>query len=99
MQQKKKAIDDDLEIQISKETIKWRQILFRILDCIKFLASQKLALRGHFEALSNAPEVNVGNFLSLLKLLGKYDLILQQHLQHAVDNRRCISYLSPQIQN
>ena len=38
------VIDVELQSQIEKEKQKWRDILTRILHCIKFLATQNLAL-------------------------------------------------------
>ena len=71
-----KRIDSELEAQIESEKQHWRNILNRILSCIKVLASQNMALRGHKEKLSTADEgANIGNFLSLMKLLAEYDLL------------------------
>ena len=61
---------------IDKENKKWKEILTRILDIIRFLAKQKLAFRGHRESVHhediNSPK-NKGNFLELVDLLAKYD--------------------------
>jgi hypothetical protein len=46
-------------------------------DIIRFLAKQKLALRGHRE---NDTRANRGNFLELVHLLAKYDPVLREHL-------------------
>ena len=56
-----------------------RDLLERIIDAIFLLGRQGLALRGHDEKLSAA--VNNGNFLELLKLLGKYDSKVGEHLR------------------
>ena len=59
-----------------------------------------MAISGHREKLSTANEgANIGNFLALLKLLAKYDLLTANHLQHAKKNPGPVSYLSPDIQN
>ena len=42
-----KGIDSELEAQIESEKQYWRNILKRILSCIKVLASQNIALCGH----------------------------------------------------
>ncbi len=68
-------------------------------DCIKYLVSQNLALRGHEESLSLDEHINSGNFLSVIKLVAKYDTVLEKHLQNAQENPRSVSYLSPKIQN
>lgn len=93
------GIDAELEAQIQTEKQRWRDVLKRILSCIKFLASQNLALRGHTENLAVDDVCNVGNFLGLLKLVAQYDPLLSNHLEHARQYSGSISYLSPQIQN
>ena len=47
----KTGIDVQVQAQIQLEKQRWRDILKRILTCIKFLVSQNLALRGHEEHL------------------------------------------------
>lgn len=93
------TVDAALEVEIQTEVARWRDILKRILSCIKFLATQNLALRGHMENLRVEENKNVGNFLSLLQLLAQYDPVLRSHLEHAQKNTRLVSYLSPDIQN
>ena len=93
-----KRIDSELEAQIESEKQHWRNIFKRILSCIKVLASQNMALRGHREKLSTADKgANIGNFLAFLKLLAEYDLLTANHLQHAKENPGSVSYLSPDI--
>ncbi|KAI8793781.1 zinc finger MYM-type protein 1 [Biomphalaria glabrata] len=64
-------IDMEVEKQIQNEKQKWREVLKRILACIKFLASQNLALRGHCESLAedDIECYNIGNFLATMKLM------------------------------
>ena len=69
------------------------QVLSHLLDIIKLLAKQNLAVRGHNES---ADSLNRGNFLELVHHQAKYDPILQQHLQKSGKNA---TYLSPDIQN
>jgi hypothetical protein len=92
------GIDVHVQSQINLEKQRWRDILQRILTCIKFLVWQNLALRGHEENLSHENK-NIGNFLSLIKLIAQYDPLLAKHLQHAQENPGSVSYLSPEIQN
>ncbi len=94
-----KGIDAGIEVQIQSEKQRWRDVLKRVLTCIKFLASQNLALRGHEENLNDDNTLNVGNFLALLKVIAQYDPLLANHLQRAQENPRSVSYLSPEIQN
>ena len=70
-----------------------RELLERILDIIFFLAKQKLAFRGRRE---NESAINKGNFLELISLLAKYDVVLQHHVKDAKRNQK---YYSPEIQN
>lgn len=44
-------------------------------------------------------DANTGNFLELIKLLSRYDSVLQQHLEMIQTHPAEISYLSPKIQN
>ena len=45
------TIDKIEQDEIKSETKKWREILTRLLDIIRFLAKQNLAFRGHREEL------------------------------------------------
>ena len=78
---KNKGIDDDEERLVMVECQRWRNVLDRILNCIKYLAEQNLALRGHEEGVNFSCEKNSGNFLELLKLLAKYDSVIDHHTQ------------------
>jgi len=51
--------------------------LRRILDCIKYLISQNLALRGHEESVSLDVHNNDGNILSVIKLVAQNDTLLE----------------------
>jgi len=90
------GVDEVLERQIQDEKQRWREILKRIIDVIKHLASQNLALRGHVETLdSDRP----GHFLATLKLVSSYDTVMARHLRNVRDNPGSVSYLSHDIQN
>ena len=54
-----------------------RHYLKTILEILLFCSHQELALRGHREGNDSS---NRGNFLELLQLIGKYDLVVQQRL-------------------
>ena len=90
------GVDKFLENQIQDEKQRWREILKRIIDVIKLLSSQNLALRGHVEHLDSK---NPGNFLATLKFLSSYDAVMAHHLKNAKENPRSVSYLSHDIQN
>ena len=90
------GVDDVLCSQIEAEKDRWREVLKRVLEVIKLLSTQNLALRGHVETLDVA---NPGNFLAVLKLLSKYDPVMANHFAFVRQNPRCVSYLSHDIQN
>lgn len=92
------TIDGNQQVAVANEVKKWKLVLSRILDIIKFLAKQNLALRGHREEFDC--RTNRGNFLELVELLAKYDAVLSEHLTKIRSGQRCtVTYLSPQIQN
>lgn len=99
------TIDKKEQEQINCEIKKWRGILSRLLDIIRFLAKQNLALRGHREGYHDADDEqdstqNRGNFLELVDLLAKYDPVLREHtLRIKLGKKFETSYLSPTIQN
>lgn len=94
------TIDDKEQQVVQMEAKKWKEVLIRILDIIRFLAKQNMPLRGHRENVHsvNSPE-NEGNFLELVHLLAKYDPVLREHMAKAELGKRQILYLSPKIQN
>ena len=83
-------IDEVLAKQIENEREIFKAELKRVLDAIKFLTSQNLALSGMDENLvtSDYP----GNFLSLLKLLLTYDSVIVNQLEKEATNPRSISH-------
>ncbi|XP_053101872.1 uncharacterized protein LOC128323177 [Hemicordylus capensis] len=93
-------IDAELRSQIEKEKQRWREILTRILNCIKYLATQNLALQGHRESLQlDKDDSNVGNFLGLVKLMATCDPVMKEYLTHVESHPGSTSYLSPAVQN
>lgn len=94
------TIDCEVQKQIDLEIKKWKGILQRILDGILFLAKQNLPLRGHNEHLNQTEgPSNTGNFLELMKFLGKYDPVMSEHFAACKLQEGSVSYLSPTIQN
>jgi len=96
------TIDKREQNILENETKTWREILFRLLDIIRFLAKQNLAFRGHREEIRSNTESteNKGNFLELVDLLAKYDPVLREHvLRIKIGKKYSTSYLSPTIQN
>jgi len=87
------GVDFELQKHIQQNKQKWRDVLTRLLDCVKYLASQNLALRGHDESLRQTDSHNPGNFLALL------DPVLNSHMTYVRANPHSTSYLSPSVQN
>lgn len=70
-------IDQELIEQIENETKYWKEVLIRVIETIKFLASRGLALRGSNEKIY---EQNNGNFLGALQLVARFDPFLANHI-------------------
>lgn len=91
----KDCIDSKMIEQHKNEQRYWIQILHRICDVIKFLASRGLAFRGenqHFGSFKN------GNYLGILELLSLYDPVLKQHIEtYGNKGKGVTSYLSANI--
>lgn len=91
------TLDKDFQRVLKNEKQKWREILLRIVHCIKYLALQNQALRGHRESLTDP--ANAGNFLELIKLISVFDLFMKGHLESITASPDSIGYLSHQVQN
>ena len=87
-------IDREHQKTIEKETSQityWRQVLHRIINIILTQATMSLAFRGHRDCVGN-DSCYEGNFLALVAMQARFDLILQDLL--------CTpKYLNLQIQN
>ncbi|XP_039302821.1 zinc finger MYM-type protein 1-like [Solenopsis invicta] len=69
---KGKILDSELEAQIASEKQRWRDVLDRLLACIKYFATQNLPLRGHSESLSHDDgfiELHAKNAASIEKVI------------------------------
>lgn len=89
------GVDSQIQSQIHEETTRWREILRRIIEVVKFLASRNLAFQGSSEKLRTPGN---GNFLGSLELVAKFDPVLQGHLDYASGPQRNAHYLSHQSQ-
>lgn len=74
----KRGIDAALQHSIKQEEEKWRKILTAIVDLILFLAKNHLPFRGSH---STVDYDDCGLFLSTLKLVGRYNTEVKQHLE------------------
>jgi len=63
-----------------------RQILKHLIDIVLFIGQQGIPYRGKHEAAHSLTDnsLNHGNFLELVKLVAKYDSILEQHVDKSV---------------
>ncbi|XP_069582652.1 zinc finger MYM-type protein 1-like [Ranitomeya imitator] len=100
------TIDKKVQEEVENNVKKWREILARLLDIIRFLAKQNLALRGHREVIHHETDYEPestgkkGNFLELVHLLAKYDPVLREHILRIKFGKKfATSYFSPTIQN
>ncbi len=77
------------ESQIEKlksETMMRRHIVCMVIRAVKFLGKQGLALRGDksesaYNLFDSEANLNLGNFLELIKLLSESDSVLKCHLE------------------
>ncbi|XP_053147367.1 uncharacterized protein LOC128343036 [Hemicordylus capensis] len=93
-------IEVELRSQIEKEKQRWRDILTRILSCIKYLATENLALQGYGESLQlDKDDSSVEDFLGLVKVMATYDPVLKEHLTYVESHPGSPSYLSLAVQN
>ena len=82
---------------MDKEKNKWRKILHRGVEVIKFLCKQNLSLRDHREDSNSR---NQENFLETLKLLAKYNAVIKEHLSVIqLSSKAMTTYFLQTIQN
>lgn len=65
-------VDKGLQTHKNKFVAENREIVLAVFRTVLYLAKQNLAYRGHDEKIKSS---NRGNFLELIHLLGKYNLI------------------------
>ena len=95
------GIDCQVRQEIASEITTWREILRRVIDVVLFLGERGLAFRGSSQRIGCPHN---GNFLGFLEVLGKYDPLLQVHLNKVCEaqkqgNRLAVHYLSSDSQN
>ncbi|CAH2315264.1 zinc finger MYM-type 1-like [Pelobates cultripes] len=89
-------LDESKKVYLSKkeeERCKNRNLMKRLIDIVRCLGTGGRPFRGHNE---KADSHERGLFLNIVKLLEKYDPVMQRHLQESPRNA---TYLSNRIQN
>ncbi|XP_047326811.1 zinc finger MYM-type protein 5-like [Impatiens glandulifera] len=76
--QKKKTIDESVQVAINKEREQWKQVLKRIIAVVQRIAKNNLALRRDCE---NLYAENNGIFLQLIEMIVEFDPIMEKHLR------------------
>ena len=76
----------------------WRDVLTRLLSCIKYLAEHDIAIRGTGGHEYLGDQKN-GSFLSLVELVAIYDVVLAEHLNRIKLRKNSDHYLGKNIQN
>lgn len=70
-------IDYSLIKQLDTEIVYWRNVLKRVVETIKSLASRGLPFRGHDSCFGS---VHNGNYLMSIEVIAKFDLFLIDHI-------------------
>jgi hypothetical protein len=74
-------------ISKEKEAVKIRRLLLqRVIDIVKLIGKRGLSYRGVHESANTLDNdlLDHGNFLEILLLLSKYDLVLRNHLDQII---------------
>ncbi|XP_065642806.1 52 kDa repressor of the inhibitor of the protein kinase-like [Hydra vulgaris] len=90
------TVDTLNEKLIRQETKRWNQVFERLVASVQFLAERNLAFRGSEEQIGNPHN---GNFLGVIELLGKFDPVMQDHIQKIINKDIHDHYLGKAIQD
>ncbi|GBM01702.1 Zinc finger MYM-type protein 5 [Araneus ventricosus] len=91
-----KSINEVLEKQIRQEANRWHKVFERLVATVQFLAERNLPFRGSEEHIGTPHN---GNFLGVVEFLGKFDPIMQDHLEKILNKEIQDHYLGKNIQN
>eukprot|EP00733_Pompholyxophrys_punicea_P000831 Pompholyxophrys_punicea_v1_NODE_315_length_2279_cov_2.255845.p1 type:complete len:602 gc:universal NODE_315_length_2279_cov_2.255845:206-2011(+) len=88
-------VETGLSTQIQAEKNYWQDVLRRVVEVIKYLASRGLPFRGDNEILNSKHN---GNYLGALELIACFDPFLSQHInKFGNQGKGNVSYLSSTI--
>ncbi|KAJ8677317.1 hypothetical protein QAD02_013104 [Eretmocerus hayati] len=88
---------DKMELDmIRKESMRWRNVLERLIYFALYLAENNLAFRGSSGKLFT---LHNRNFLGLAQMVGKFDPVMDQHLTLAMAGDISDHYCGKNIQN
>ncbi|XP_047137427.1 zinc finger MYM-type protein 1-like [Hydra vulgaris] len=90
------TILEDHEKSKKQETKRWNQVFERLVASVQFLAERNLAFRGSEEQIGN---LHNGNFLGVIELLGKFDPVMQDHIQKIINKDIHDHHLGKTIQD
>lgn len=79
-----------------KEKRHWESVLKRIIGIIKFLSSQNIAFQEWSDRLY---ERNNGNFLKLVERVAKFEPVMENQVDRAVQRNNIVHYLSKEGHN
>uniref|UniRef100_H3A7Q6 DUF4371 domain-containing protein n=1 Tax=Latimeria chalumnae TaxID=7897 RepID=H3A7Q6_LATCH len=73
----------------------------KIIQAVKFIGKQSLAYRATDESTYSLEDtsLNHGNFLEVILLMAKSDIILDEHVQRAIEDSKKINFLSKSMVN
>ncbi|KAK1423943.1 hypothetical protein QVD17_19254 [Tagetes erecta] len=91
-----KTIDKVVFEHFKKERDYWKEVIFRLISLVKFLAKHGLAFRGNNEKLYQKSN---GNFLGLIEMLEEFDPVMREHVRRIMNDELHIHYLGHKIQN
>lgn len=92
----KNAIDQHFQDSLIKQRKHWRDVLERLMQITQLLAERNLAFRGSSDRLFTP---NNGNFLAIVQFLGKYDVVMSEHLRQVLSKQSADHYCGKTIQN
>lgn len=89
-------LNDQLIICANREVANNREVVRTVIEVLIFAARQNISLRGHNE---NVQSLNRGNFLELLKVIGRHSAPVMMHLEKInKSNNNRLTFMSSKSQ-